>query len=633
ANLTELKSFGSPPAVVTNVTAAVMVLLATDGKVPKDRSWKAAKVMMGKVDAFLDALINFDKENIHDNCLKAIQPYLKNSEFNPDFIATKSNAAAGLCSWVVNIVKFYEVFCDVEPKRKALAEANAELEAAKEKLSKIKSKIEDLEGTLNNLTAEYEKATSEKLRCQHEAENTTRTIELANRLVGGLASEKVRWSESITQLREQEKMLPGDVLLTCAFVSYVGCFSKQYRLDLMEKHWLPFLQSMKIPIPITEGLNHLSLLTDDATIAQWNNEGLPGDQTSAENATILNNSERWPLIIDPQLQGIKWIKNRYGEKLKVIRLEQRGYLDVLEQAVSSGCTVLIENLGEAVDPVLDSVIGRNTIKKGRAIKIGDKEVEYNEDFKLILHTKLANPHYKPEMQAQTTLINFTVTRDGLEDQLLAKVVSKERPDLEQLKANLTKQQNDFKIKLKELEDSLLSRLSAAEGNFLGDTALVENLEITKRTAAEIEIKVAEARETEVEINETREVYRPAATRSSLLYFILNDLNKINPIYQFSLKAFNVVFHKAIERADQSEDVKQRVENLIDCITFSVFVYTSRGLFENDKIIFTAQMAFQILLLNKEINVSDLDFLLRFPVQPNVISPVDFLSNISWGGVK
>lgn len=93
------------------------------------------------------------------------------------------------------------------------------------------------------------------------------------------------------------------------------------------------------------------------------------------------------------------------------------------------------------------------------------------------------------MQAQSTLINFTVTRDGLEDQLLAEVVKAERPDLEELKAELTKQQNDFKIMLKKLEDDLLSRLSSAGENILGDTALVENLEITKRTAAEIEEKV------------------------------------------------------------------------------------------------------------------------------------------------
>lgn len=69
----------------------------------------------------------------------------------------------------------------------------------------------------------------------------------------------------------------------------------------------------------------------------------------------------------------------------------------------------------------------------RCIKVGDKECYFHPDFRLILHTKLANPHYKPEIQAQTTLINFTVTRDGLEDQLLAEVVNLERPDLEHLK--------------------------------------------------------------------------------------------------------------------------------------------------------------------------------------------------------
>lgn len=69
----------------------------------------------------------------------------------------------------------------------------------------------------------------------------------------------------------------------------------------------------------------------------------------------------------------------------------------------------------------------------RYIKVGDKECMFHPEFRLILHTKMANPHYKPEIQAQTTLINFTVTRDGLEDQLLAEVVNLERPDLEHLK--------------------------------------------------------------------------------------------------------------------------------------------------------------------------------------------------------
>ena len=140
-NLTELRSFGSPPSAVSNVTAAVMVLMAPGGKIPKDRSWKAAKAAMARVDGFLDSLIKFDKENIHENCLKALQPYLQDPKFKPEFVTTKSYAAAGLCSWVVNIVRFHEVYCDVEPKRQALSKANAELAAAQDKLASIKAKI------------------------------------------------------------------------------------------------------------------------------------------------------------------------------------------------------------------------------------------------------------------------------------------------------------------------------------------------------------------------------------------------------------------------------------------------------------------------------------------------------------
>lgn len=96
ANLTELKSFGKPPPAVVNVAAAVMVLLAPAAKIPKDRSWNSSKVMMAKVDQFLDSLINFDKEHIQDANLKAIDPYLNDNDFDPDFIRNKSLAAAGI---------------------------------------------------------------------------------------------------------------------------------------------------------------------------------------------------------------------------------------------------------------------------------------------------------------------------------------------------------------------------------------------------------------------------------------------------------------------------------------------------------------------------------------------------------
>lgn len=123
-----------------------------------------------------------------------------------------------------------------------------------------------------------------------------------------------------------------------------------------------------------------------------------------------------------------------------------------------------------------------------------------------------------------------------------------------------------------------------------------NLETTKKTAAEIEIKVAEARVTAVKIDEAREIYRPVAARASLLYFVLNDLNKINMLYQFSLKAFSVVFLNAIRFAVASEDLAKRVALLMDSITYLVFIYTSRGLFEGDKLTFLCQMTIQVIIL-------------------------------------
>uniref|UniRef100_A0A8B9GFD9 Uncharacterized protein n=1 Tax=Amazona collaria TaxID=241587 RepID=A0A8B9GFD9_9PSIT len=144
-------------------------------------------------------------------------------------------------------------------------------------------------------------------------------------------------------------------------------------------------------------------------------------------------------------------------------------------------------------------------------------------------------------------------------------------------------------------------------------------------------QVKEAKGTEGHINVARENYRPAAERASLLYFILSDLSKINPFYQFSFKAFHGIFEKAIKRAAPSDDIKERVMNLTDEITYSVYVYAAQGLFERDKLIFLAQVVFQVL--RKEVNPAELDFLLRFPSKTDVTSPVDFLQHHCWGAIK
>lgn len=88
-----------------------MTLTAPGGKVPKDLSWAAGKKYMGNVDAFLKSLLNFDKDNVPVNCVDVCEKeYISNPSFTPDNIRSKSSAAAGLCTWVVNICKYFRIY-------------------------------------------------------------------------------------------------------------------------------------------------------------------------------------------------------------------------------------------------------------------------------------------------------------------------------------------------------------------------------------------------------------------------------------------------------------------------------------------------------------------------------------------
>jgi dynein heavy chain len=162
-SLGELKSFGSPAAEVVQVASACIILTAPGGKIPKDLSWNAGKKMMNNVDQFLQGLINFDKDNLPENCCAAVEKeFLSNPNFNADYIRNKSGAAAGLCGWVVNVCKYFRIYQVVAPKRGALAEANKKLDGANKKLAGIRTKVKELQDKVQSLEDGLMHATTEK---------------------------------------------------------------------------------------------------------------------------------------------------------------------------------------------------------------------------------------------------------------------------------------------------------------------------------------------------------------------------------------------------------------------------------------------------------------------------------------
>ena len=700
----EMKGFAKPPQGVDDVAFAVMTLTVTlDPNVVADRngglsdkSWKAAQKMMGNPEAFKKFLMGFkddiDSGRVPDKNFKAVRYYTGLDHFNVETMANKSKAAKGLCDWVKNIVDYYDCVRQVEPKREALRQAESQLAAANEKLTLTKEQVAELERKLKKLVDEYDEAIAEKEAVEREAERCAKRLNLANRLVNALASEKDRWSESIENYGKQLNVLVGDVLISSSFVSYVGAFTKKYRDQLIKETFLNYLIGRKIPM--SPNPNPLNMLTDEATIAKWNNQKLPADSVSIENGTILTSTERWPLIIDPQLQGIAWLLEKEKENhLQVTRLSYKSMIRTMEQSIDMGYSVILENIEESIDAVLQPVVARNFIRRGKTklLKLGDKEINWSPKFKLIIHTKLSNPHYPPEIQAETVLINFTVTQDGLEDQLLNLVVKKERPDLAKQKEELIQQQNTFKIKLKELEEDLLFRLTNAKGDILEDVELIENLETSKRIAEEVKEKMEIAKITEIKIIKSSEEYRPAASRGALIFFMMNELFKIHSFYRFSLESYLLVVVRAIgivaekyraqsaankkravdeegkedppadpaaggevkaeeqklevnvEEAGEEEQVQElsprslriRVDELKDSITFQSFLYTRRGLFEIHKLLVTTMLCFRILLKDKKID--ELEYAMFINGKPNEVEKVpdsvNFFTAYQWGMIK
>ncbi|KAJ8613144.1 hypothetical protein CTAYLR_004792 [Chrysophaeum taylorii] len=665
--LAECKTMVKPPQGVDDIFVATMCLLADiypavlhNKRKVKDRSWDAAKKQcLGNIKEYIEYLkllkVKIDESADLSVQMKEVRPYLALEHFKPEVIAGKNSAAAGLTSFVLNIVTYYDIVITVEPKRLALAEANTQLEEANARLTRVEGEVAELQAKLAELTENLRIADIEKQEALDAVDKGQRKLDLAQRLTSALASENERWKESVVQMEQAKSLLTGDVLLASAFISYAGPFTKSFRDKLMVENFYEYLKKQlqagageNAEIPLSLEYNPMVILTTDAEVAVWNQDGLPADPVSTENGAILCNTNRWPLIIDPQLQGIAWLRNKESapsRNLQVVRLGQKDMMRKLERALENGTTILIENLAESLDAVLSPVIQRATIKRGRTlyVKLGDTEVEFHDDFRLLLHSKLGNPHFPPEVQAETTLINFTVTQSGLSDQLLSLVVRKEREDLAELAESLVKQQNGFKIKMKELEDSILEKLASAEGDITEDVALIEGLEETKSISIDINKKSAVAKATQANIRVTSNKYKNVADRSSQLFFLMNDLSKIHSYYVYSLVAFTKVFYRGIDLvtekkkskegdeapegeddAEEEEEVVEKTDEelaarcieLMDSITMTTFNYIRRGLFEKDKLTVATMVTLSIAVSTEALSFDDVQYLYLGKVVPD-----------------
>jgi dynein heavy chain len=597
--IVEFKSFAQPPPGTELVTRCVQILKGETNK-KKLQDWGAQAKMMNPPQAFLDSLKAFDKDAItqkQKDDLKTSE-LLGNPIFTFEIMQKKSSAAANLANWVINVVRYNDIYVVVEPLKKEAEESKAQADQKAEELKVVQDRVAAIIEKVNGLKADLAAAEAKKEAVVAQATALQQSLDLANRLVNGLADENVRWQQNVVTYQHEKLTMIGNTLVSAAFVSYIGPFSSTFRNNLWRDQWIPDIVTAKIPF--TEGVDPLDILSTPSQQALWASEGLPADRVSTENAAVVVSCSRYPLLIDPQLQGIKWIRGKEGADLQSIQLTAAKWQKKVELAVSSGQVLMIDSIGQDIDAMLDPLLSRQFIKRGKAlfVKLGAEEVEVANTFKLYLQTKLINPHYKPETAAQCTIVNFIVTESGLEDQLLAMVVRVEKPELEATKEALTKEQQDFIITLAKLEADLLHKLVSADSEtILENVDLIESLEKTKETSTTIKEKQELAKLTEKEINDSREAYRPVAAEGAMLYFLLIQLWIIDHMYQYSLESFTSFFFKAIEKTADSEDLAIRVPDLILMIRITIYQWVSRGLFERHKQILMTMLTFRLMQKN------------------------------------
>lgn len=366
----EVRSMQRPPEGVKLVIEAVCIMKGIkpkkiDGDKPGkkvDDYWEPGKALLADPQKFLDSLLNFDKDNISESTIQKIKPYIDSPDFQVSVISRVSKAATSMCQWCRAMEKFYWVSRSVAPKRARLQEAQDSLDVTLKAVAELKRKMKESEINIKEMEKRYAESVAKKEELSRKVEECNVKLSRAGKLISGLGGERQRWALAVDQFDMRISNIIGDILLASGVIAYHGPFTAEYRTMLM-KEWTSSLLHMNIPH--SENPSLWESLGDNVKLREWEISGLPKDSLSRDNGIIVQYSRRWPLLIDPQGQANKWIRNMEKDKsLDIVKLTDRDFLRTLENAIRFGKPVLLENVSEVLDPALEPILQRQTFKQG-----------------------------------------------------------------------------------------------------------------------------------------------------------------------------------------------------------------------------------------------------------------------------
>jgi len=498
-----------------------------------------------------------------------------------------------------------------------------------EKLANAESQVNTLRQDLVLLQKKLDMNPAKNENLKKEIDLCSKRFVRAKKLTDVLSGENARWTQAVKDLQKTYNNLLGDALISSGIIGYLGPFTAPFR-DECITDWIKVIKSKSVACSVASQYSLSNTLVDPIKSHQWHMCGLPEDSFSIQNAFIMFNSKRWPLIIDPQGQANRWLKNLEKENnLVSIKLTDTEMMRNLENSIQLGYPVLLEDVDEDLSPLLEKLLLKYTHR------LGNNVLEYNRDIRVYMTTKLRNPHYLHQVATKVNLLNFTVTSESLADQLLHMVVAKEYPELEKKRQGLILMAAANKKALANIEENTLSTLENTEGSMLDNEILISTLELAKVTSEDMDKKQQESQEISKRINSLRLRYKPLATHSSSLFFCLTDLSKIDPMYQYSLQWFLNLYLSSISNNCESNVLQERLDNLKETFTYTLYSNVCRSLFKKDKLLFSFVLCSNLMIARGEIDINEYIFLLTggFEFENKVKKPTSsWLTAKSWNEI-
>ncbi|XP_047126593.1 cytoplasmic dynein 2 heavy chain 1 isoform X1 [Hydra vulgaris] len=573
-SLSEIRALRMPPDAIRDILEGVLRLMGI-----LDTSWNSMRGFLAKRGAKED-IISFDAHSISPEIRSSVEELLesKKSSFDTKVAKRASVAAAPLAAWVIANVKYSKVLEKIGPLEKEQSELQKGIDKSQSRLDKLGEALSSVDKKVADMKLKFEKRTQEAAKLKVELDKAEETILAAETLVDKLRGEFQRWTLQVGELTSEVEKLPAYAQLAAAFITYLGHQPEDIRRKYLGK-WCQMI-----------GLQNFDLrkfLTTESEQLVWKGEGLPSDLLSIENALIILKDCVCPFLVDPSQQATQWLKHHLkDQRLEVINQQDGNFVTSLELAVRFGKTLIIQEV-DGVEPILYPILRKDFVSQGPryVVNVGEKSVDYNEGFRVYLTTRNPHPELTPDAASLVNEVNFTTTRAGLTGQLLALTLKMEKPELEVKKSELLHKEEQLKIQLAELEDSLLESLANAEGNILENKELLSSLNKTKLSSITISDSLKDAHQIQASLDKERDVYLSLAEHGSALYFAICDLAKINNMYRFSLNCFLRLFKRALESIKDKGTSDNHINILKDSVQTLVYEYVCRSLFKADRLLF------------------------------------------------